>query len=303
MKIPDFFTSPPPATGWSLDTEMAAVVVRQAKGELRCAAGGIPADIFDVGPVGLQALDEDRLRPVLTRLQQEVEGSKRAAVVLPTGWLRTHLLEFDRLPRRQADINEVVMWRLKKLLPVAPASLRLTTIAQPRDDGPHRLLVMTGVERAMASLESVFASVGVSLGILTARIFTVTDGGSSTPRLLSIQQESGFLSIMLLLGDSPHVVRTKPLPSNDWAVVERELNLTRGFVETSLGISDALEVSISVEDDELARRLKGWVDAADSLSSVRTRSPSAVFRGTAIRDRAGSFRLDPVVNVLSGGVR
>lgn len=303
MKIPDFLTSPPPATGWSLDDETAAVVRRQAKGELRCAAADIPADTFEVGPVGLQSLDEDRLRPVLTRLQQEVEGSNRAAVVLPTGWLRTHLLEFEELPRRQADIKEVVMWRLKKLLPVAPTSLRLTTVTQPRGDGAHRLLVMAGVERALASLESVFASVGVSPGILTPRIFTVTDGGSSVPRFLAIQQETGFLSIMLLLDDSPYVVRTKPLPSNDWAVVERELNLTLGFIETSLGINDELKVGISVENDELARRLTGWVEAATSLSLARTESPSAVFRGTAIRDRAGSFRLDPVVNVMSGGVR
>lgn len=303
MKMPDSFTSPPPATGWSLDAEMATVVRRQAKGELRSAAVDMPGEVFDIGPVGLQAVDEDRLRPVLTRLQQEVEGSKRAAVLVPTGWLRTHLLEFDELPRRHADVKEVVLWRLKKLLPVAPTSLRLSTIAQPRGDGRHRLLVMAGVERALASLESTFSSAGVSIGILTPRIFAVTDGGSATPRFLAIQQETGFLSIMLLLDDSPYVVRTKPLPSNDWAVVERELGLVLGFVGTNLGINDELSVGISVESDELARRLKGWVDGADTLSLATAASPSAVFHGTAVRDRAGAFRLDPVVNVLSGGVR
>jgi len=303
MKIPEFFTSPPPATGWSLDAEMAVVVRRQAKGELRCAAADIPEGAFDVGPVGLQGVDEDRLRPVLTRLQQEVEGSKRAAVVVPTGWLRTHLLEFEELPRRQADTREVVMWRLKKLLPVAPTSLRLTTVAQPRSDGPHRLLVMAGVERALASLESVFASVGVSPSMLTPRIFTVVNGGGTAPRFLAVQQEKGFLSIMLLLDDSPYVVRTKPLPTENWAVVERELGLVLGFVEANLGISDELSVGISVESDELAARLKSWVGTGDSLSLATTASPSEVFRGTAIRDRAGAFRLDPVVNVMSGGVR
>ncbi len=140
---------------------MAAVVRRQRKAELRCAAVEIPDGTFDVGPVGLQAVDEDQLRPVLTRLQDEVEGSKRAAVVVPTGWLRTHMLEFEELPRRQADIREMVLWRLKKLLPVAPTSLRLATVTQPPSEGHRRLLVLVGVERAMASLESVFESVGV----------------------------------------------------------------------------------------------------------------------------------------------
>jgi len=303
MKMPDYFTSPPPATGWSLDVKMAAVVRRQGKSELRAAAVDMPDQVFDIGPVGLQAVDENRLQPVLTRLQQEVEGSKRAAVLVPTGWFRVHLLEFEELPRRQTDVREVVLWRLKKLLPVAPTSLRLNMVAQPRSDGRHRLLVMAGVERALASLESVFSAVGVSVGILTPRIFAVPDGGPTTPRYLAIQQESGFLSIMLLLDDAPHVVRTKPLPSNDWAVVERELSLVLGFVGSSLGIKDELSVGISVESDELGRRLKSWIDAADTLSPATATSPSAVFQGTGIRDRVGAFRLDPVVNVLSGGVR
>jgi len=218
MKISELVTSPPPATGWSLDAAMAAVVRRQGKGELRCAAVDIPERAFEVGPVGLQAVDEERLRPVLTRLQDEVEGSIRAAVVVPTGWLRTHLLEFDELPRRQADVKEMVMWRLKKLLPVAPTSLRLTTVAQPPTEGARRLLILVGVERAIASLESVFESVGVSPGIITPRVFALADGSGEASRVLAIQQERGFLSIMLLLNDVPRVVRTKPLPNDDWSV-------------------------------------------------------------------------------------
>jgi hypothetical protein len=282
---------------------MAAVVRRQGKGELRAAAVEMPDHVFDIGPVGLQAVDEDRLQPVLTRLQQEVEGSKRASVLVPTGWVRIHLLEFEDLPRRQADVKEVVLWRLKKLLPVAPASLRLNTVAQPRSGGPHRVLVMAGVERALASLESVFAEVGVSVGILTPRIFAVTDSRTTSSRYLAIQQESGFLSIMFLLDDAPQLVRTKPLPSNDWAIVERELSLVLGFMTSSLGIDDGISVGISAESEELERRLTGWVDAADALAPATDGTPAAVFHGTGIRDRAGAFRLDPVVNVVTGGVR
>ena len=150
MKISDLLTSPPPATGWSLDSTMAVVVRRQSKGELRSAAVEVPDGTFEVGPVGLQAVDEEKLRPVLARLQDEVEGTKRAAVVVPTGWLRTHILEFDQLPRRQADLREMVLWRLKKLLPVAPSSLRLATVTQPPSEGARRLLVLVGVERAIA---------------------------------------------------------------------------------------------------------------------------------------------------------
>lgn len=303
MKIQELLTSPPPATGWSLDPEMAAVVRRQAKSELRCAAVDIPEDTFEVGPVGLQAVDEDRLRPVLTRLQEEVEGSKRAAVIVPTGWLRTHLLEFDDLPRRRADLSDMIMWRLKKLMPVPPASLRLATVPQPAADGPRRVLVMVGVERALASLEAVFESVGVSPGVIAPRVFAMADGGDPASRILAIQQERGFLSLMLLLDRSPRVVRTKPLPRDDWAVVERELGLTLGFIETSLGIGGRCTVGISAENESLAGRLSDYVGRSEKLSPSTADSPSQVFGGTGIRDRVGAFRLDPVVNVMTGGVR
>ncbi len=263
----------------------------------------MPDGAFEVGPVGLQAVDEEMIRPVLTRLQDEVEGSKRATVVVPTGWLRTHMLEFEKLPRRKADINDMVMWRLKKLLPVAPSSLRLATVPQPPTDSGRRLLVLVGVERAMASLESVFSSVGVSPGLITPRVFAVADRSESGSRVLTVQQENGFLSIMLLVGDSPHLVRTKPLPAPDWAVVERELNLTLGYVETSLGIDSGLSVGVSMENGLLADGVKNWVKATGKLESLVDAPPSLAFAGTAIRDRVGSFRLDPVVNVMSGGVR
>lgn len=304
MKIPDSFTSPPPATGWSLDTEVAAVVRRQAKTELRCAAVDIPEGTFDIGPVGLQAVDEDKLRPVLTRLQEEVEGSNRAAVVVPTSWLRTHLLEFEELPRRQADIHDMVMWRLKKLLPVPPSSLRLATVAQPPTEGDcRRLLILVGVERAMAALEAAFESVNVSPGLITPRLFAVAGSSDLGSPMLTIQQEAGSLSIMLLLDDSPHVVRTKPLVASDWAVVERELVLTMAYIESRFGVKDGMTVGLSVEDEHLGDRLKNWVDEEASLTVASTPAPSLAFDGTAIRDRVGACRLDPVVNVVSGGVR
>lgn len=303
MNIKELYTSPPPATGWTLDAAVVAVVRRHGKAELRSAAMEMPDGAFEVGPVGLQAVDEEKIRPVLARLQEEVEGSNRAAVVVPTGWLRTHILDFDKLPRRKADIEDMVMWRLKKLLPVAPSSLRLAMIPQPPTDSGRRLLILVGVERAMASLESVFESVGVSPGIITPRVFAVADGSEMVPRILAIQQENGFLSIMLLIDDTPYLVRTKPLPVDDWVVVERELSLTMGFVETSLKIDEGLNVGISMESDVLADRVKDWVSSSGKLSPIVKPPPSLAFDGTAIRDRVGAFRLDPVVNVMSGGVR
>lgn len=303
MKLATLLTSPPPACGWSIDAAMATVVRSQSKAELRCAAVEIPPGAFEVGPVGLQAVDAEKLRPVLNRLHNEVEGAKRAAVVVPTGWLRTHLLEFEHLPRRHADLQEMVLWRLKKLLPVAPTSLRLATVAQRGIDGNRRLLVLVGVERAIAELESVFESVGVSPGMLTPRVFAVAERDAAGEPVLLVQQEHGFLSIMLLVGDTPQIVRTKPLAADDPAVVERELGLTLRFIESSLEITSGLKVRHSAESTGISDWLAQWVASSDRLAPLATPPPALALTGTAIRDRVGSFRLDPVINVMSGRVR
>jgi hypothetical protein len=197
----------------------------------------------------------------------------------------------------------MVRWRLKKLLPVAPSSLRLATVAQPPVGDDRRLLVLVGVERALATLEEAFESVGVSPGVITPRIFSVIDAASAPSPLLVIQHERGFLSILLLVGDQPRMVRTKPLAGNDWVVVERELGLTLGFIRTFLGIEDGLTVAVSVEDAGLGEHVKRWIASDELLTGAEAPPPSMALDGTAIRDRVGAHRLDPVVNVISGGVR
>mgnify|MGYP000281865369 FL=1 len=64
-----------------------------------------------------------------------------------------------------------------------------------------------------------------------------------------------------------------------------------------------LSVTISAEDPELVDHLEHWISSIPDLSPVEASSPSLMFAGTTVRERARPFRLDPVVNVLSGGVR
>ena len=126
------------------------------------------------------------------------------------------------------------------------------------------------------------------------------DAGS---RVLIIQQEQGFLSLVLLIDDVPYLVRTKPLPSDDWAVVERELKLTMSFLEERMEIEKPLPVRLSVESAVLAGRLRTWVELADGVSPATAPPNQPSFVGTTVVDRVGNHRLDPVVNVMSGGIR
>ena len=53
------------------------VVHRTKTQEIHCAAEELPAGGVDVGPVGLQAVHDRALEPVLARLKGAAEGAPR----------------------------------------------------------------------------------------------------------------------------------------------------------------------------------------------------------------------------------
>lgn len=305
MNWEHLFTSPPPSTGWVFDSEMVAVAHRSKTEEVHCAAEDIPAGGLDVGPVGLQAIHGDVLGPVLARLKGVAEGTSTAAVVVPTGWLRSFLMDADQLPRRENELFDVVRWRLKKLLPIPPAELRLSVIRLPESDGQRRLLVMTGIERAMAAIEACYSAIGIEVGLITTRLFALVPrlAGTSLPTLV-IQHEESFLSLLLLVDGVPRLLRTKPLPLSvgGGETVLREARLTLGFIRDSVGVGGEIEVRLNSERPEMDAIMRAWL--ADQAGLV----PAAEIAGppcgpTTVVSRLGAARLAPALAVVSGELR
>ena len=305
MNWEHFFTSPPPSTGWVFDSEMVAVAHRSKTQEIHCAAEDLPAGALDVGPVGLQAIHDDVLGPVLARLRGVAEGTGTAAVIVPTGWLRSFLIDVDRLPRREDELFDVVRWRLKKMLPIPPTELRLAVIRLPESEGQRRLLVMTGIERAMAAIETCYSAIGIEVGLITTRLFALVPRltGVTLPTLV-IQHEESFLSLLLLVDGVPRLLRTKPLPLNhdDGKAVLREATLTLGFIRESVGVDGEIEVWLNSERPGMDAMMRGWL--ADQTGLV----PAAEMVGppcgpTTVVDRLGAARLAPALAVVSGELR
>ncbi len=305
MNWEQFFTSPPPSTGWVFDSEMVAVAHRSKTQEVHCAAEDLPVGGLDVGPVGLQAVHDDVLGPVLAKLRGVAEGTGTAAVIVPTGWLRSFLIDVDQLPRREDELSDVVRWRLKKMLPVAPTELRLAVIRLPESEGQKRLLVMTGIERAMAAIEACYSAIGIEVGLITTRLFALVPRltGATLPTLI-IQHEDSFLSLLLLVNGVPRLLRTKPLPLNDveGKAVLREAALTLGFIRESVGVDGEIEVRLNSERPEMDAMMRGWL--ADQTGLV----PAAEIDGppcgpTTVVSRLGAARLAPALAVVSGELR
>jgi len=298
-------TSPPPNTGWTLGATDAIVVHRTAGGELHCAAEELTDGGFEVGPVGLQAMDSEVVVPAFARLKGAAEGAQTAAVIVPTGWLRSFLIEIDRVSRKESELHDVVRWRLKKLLPVAPTDLRLSVVPLPETGGKKPLLVMAGVERAMAAIEETFSSIGIEVGLITTRLFAIVPRNAGADRpILVIQHEEAFLSLLLLSEGVPRVLRTKPLAAggDSRGTVLRETGLTLGFIRDNLGVEGPIEVKLSCEDPDMDAQLREWLAAQEGLAPA----PDGVLPPcgpTTVASRVGPARIAPAAAVVMGELR
>jgi len=262
MNIGELLTTPLPATGWVLDAGMAVGLRRDRKAGLLCAASPLAEGAVEVGPVGLQKVETTHLVAALRPVQEAIEGGRRPAVLLPSRWSRLHLMELDELPRKRTELDEVVRWRLKKLVPVRPADLRLDLVPFRAGEGRWRVLCLSGLERAWADLEEAFAGVGVQPALLTPVAFALAHAvPGESPAAASVHLEEGMLTVLVWENRQLLLAHTRLLPPGPvpWDLVERELRTVALYVTERLGLEGDLEVIAltgpGLEEEELTRRL------------------------------------------------
>ena len=291
-------TSPPPTTSWILDGSVIAALRRDPKGGVLWAAEPTPAGSFEVGPAGLQSVDRRKLVAALGSIHGRLDGARRVAVVVPTGWTRSYVLSFQELPRRQRELEQVVQWRLKKLLPVPPSDLRMALVNLAPSDGSRPILATVGLERAFAEIEAAFREISIEVGLITGQIFALARAAAPGARLL-VQQEGGFLSLLITEDDQPRLIRTKHLSLSGRLAdaTRRELNLTLSFVRESLGIVGELGLEVFADSSGLEREIEDWRSAQTGVQRVPAR-PLPSFAIAGALERLGLARIQPLWSVI-----
>jgi hypothetical protein len=298
MNWKKYLVSPPPTTCWSIDPGVVAAIRQDGKGMLHWAADPAPAGLFEVGPVGLQSVNREALAATLGSVQGRIQGANRAAVIVPTGWFRSFLLDFDELPRKEAELDQVVQWRLKKLLPVQPTELRVSSVPLKAVNDKRPLVTVVGVERAIAELEGAFVDVGVELGLITTRMFALAHHDGEGCRLW-VQQEQGFLSLLLTEEGVPRLVRTKPMAdgAEPAPAIVRELKLVLRFIRDTLSVASEITVEPSIEEAEVEAAVDAWCDEQDGVGRARS-AVVPTFSQPGAAERLGPARTAPACKVL-----
>jgi len=290
-------TTPYPRTGWGLSERTAVVLHEDRKAGRVCAQAPIPEGTFSLGPVGLNGVDGEKLAPVLTSLQERTQGCRHPSVVVPNSWVRTHLLDFDEAPGRQSELEEVVRWRLKKLLPIRPADLRIDAHAEKTPEGKWKVLVVSGVARVWEELEASFDAAGLQPALITPSVFALGEGVSrDLGEAMVVQVEPGMVAMVARIQGRLGLVHTRLLPPSEsaWAVVARELRTTRLFLTDHLGIDGPVTVVPVATRPEAAEALVGACADVPGLE-VMTPPPAPACAGIEDSGRALLTTVQPLV--------
>jgi hypothetical protein len=172
---------------------------------------------------------------------------RQASLVLPDDWLRLAFVELGELPRHAAERDEVLRFKLKRLVPFRIDELRLAAVEVPplaSPQEPVRALVGFAAEAALSRFEEAFGRHGVHLGGITNRSLAAGAGllageaGAARDLLLLTAHAEGF-SLVGWQDGATVLCRNKAVPG-DWdestraEMLIRELRLTRAFVEERL---------------------------------------------------------------------
>ena len=207
-------------------------------------------ETFQEGLLGGPAREPAGLRGRVAELVQRTDGVREAALVLPDAWLRLAFVDVAELPAAAQERDDVLRWKLKRLVPFRVEELRLAAaevapLPQQSGEEPHRLLLGFAVDALLGQLEDAFEAVGVRIGRVTseslALVSAVVGGGDAA---------GGGMTAITLVGDGGYTLAfvhrglpvlhrykgfTSSLPdASRGGFVTRDLRLTRTFLEDSL---------------------------------------------------------------------
>jgi hypothetical protein len=211
-------------------------------------------DTFQKGLLGGPPRDPVAFDGVLGRLLERIGAPvKEASLILPDAWLRLAFAESGALPPGSRERDEVLRWKLKRLVPFRVDELRLDAVAVaplpgvPADPAePDRLLLGFAVEALLAQLEHAWERAGVRLGRITSTSLAVLgaldgslapgEGSGLTALVLADEEE---YSLTVARAGEPVLHRSKGLAeglplSARGELVRRDLALTRNFLEQQL---------------------------------------------------------------------
>jgi type IV pilus assembly protein PilM len=215
----------------------------------RCRAlreAALPRDAFHSGLLGGPLRDPTAFQGIVGGLVRAIPGGvKNASLVIPDAWLRVAFSESGELPRTAEQRDEVLRWKLRRLVPFRVDELRVSAAEVPRlptQEEPRRLLLGFAIEQLLAQIEDAFAAHGVRLGQISnaslSMLAALATSRADELTALAVVDDNGY-SLVFVRRGSPILHRYKAfsgglLEGPRAGFVVRDLKLTRNFLDEQL---------------------------------------------------------------------
>ncbi len=178
-----------------------------------------PANAVGSTASGTPLFTREALSEAVSAARRLSEGRlSRAAVVFPDTWARILPIDFDSLPDAEPSLREMVLWKLKKLLPGVTSELAITFREMPLAPGGagRRLLVAASPVETLDSIEQAFDSLGVRVGLLSPASLALFEGLAAKLAARAggdyalVHRTAGSISLVIARDGAPLFFRQRP---------------------------------------------------------------------------------------------
>lgn len=278
-----YFLAPPApnvAAGF-VDDNFAVVDVRHGRRGFSLASSAVtqlPVGLITPSFEALNIQDAVELAGVITQtaVAAGLSNKKRWSVALPDATARTLVVALESKPSNARELNEVIEWKLERLVSVPPRELRTSRQKLRAVAGEERYLITVARNEVLLQYESLFADLGWKAGLILPRHMGEAQwlmwDGSAGDKMLVTAHQSGFTSLIVRNGE-PALVRTFICePDSIPDELHRFALYYRDRLANDGGSADTLSQMLVLGGIDLAEARRAVADALES--EPRTLDPA-----------------------------
>lgn len=199
-----------------------------------------PANTLGAGASGTPLFSAGAIAPAVEAARRFGQGRlSRASIVFPDSWARILPVDFDSLPGSPEAAREMVLWKLKKLLPGVTAELEVVSLEMTPAGEQKRLLVAAAPAEMLRSIEAAFEEKGIRVGALAPASLVLFEGlsavfaGKSAGDYALIHRSKGSFVLIIARGEAPIFFRQRPSETEEEGQ-DQELRLSLSYYTEKL---------------------------------------------------------------------